>query len=165
MDGGTDLKFAKVSFEQYNNDVGGDADLTQEYADIKLPRRATAHSAGYEIFSPCSFDLECGESIKLPLGFRALIDTDKFLAIYPRSGLGSKGLVIVNTTGIGDSDYFCAEKEGRYFASLKNLSPSGKTIHIDKGQTILQCIIQRYYVTEDADASGNRFGGFGSTDQ
>ena len=42
--------FEKIFVEQYVKDVGGERhELAEEYLDIKLPRRATAKSAGYDI--------------------------------------------------------------------------------------------------------------------
>ena len=51
-------KFHKVSFEQFKKDWmdtfgQGEAEKTEEiYQQIKLPRRATAGSAGYDFFAP-----------------------------------------------------------------------------------------------------------------
>ena len=48
------MRFEKVSYDQYRKDVGGDVDLWDEYKDIKLPKRATVFSAGYDLRSPRS---------------------------------------------------------------------------------------------------------------
>ncbi len=99
-------KFEKVSFAQYVNSIGGDVDLHTEYNNIKLPRRATTGSAGYDFFSPFNFELAPGETIKIPTGIRVLLDEDKFLTIYSRSGLGFKyRLQLDNTVNIVDSDF------------------------------------------------------------
>lgn len=59
-------KFEKVSFAQYVNSIGGDVDLHTEYNNIKLPRRATTGSAGYDFFSPFNFELAPGRNNKNP---------------------------------------------------------------------------------------------------
>ena len=65
-------KFHKVSFEQFKKDWmdtfgQGEAEKTEEiYQQIKLPRRATAGSAGYDFFAPVSFRLSPGETVKIP---------------------------------------------------------------------------------------------------
>ena len=159
-------KFEKVSFEQYAKSIGGDIDLYTEYANIKLPRRATIGSAGYDFFAPFDFELIPGETIKIPTGIRALLDEDKFLAIYPRSGIGFKyRLQLDNTVGIVDSDYSWSDNEGHIFIKITNDGREGKTIHINKGEAFAQGIITQYFVTIDDEVSEVRNGGFGSTNK
>lgn len=158
------MRFEKVSCEQYAKDIGSDIDLSKEYDDIKLPKRATSGSAGYDFFSPCSFTLEQGETIKIPTGIRAIIDSDKFLAIYPRSGLGFKYRVqLDNTVGIIDSDYSNAKNEGHIMIKITNDGREGKVVEIKKGEAFAQGIIQQFFITEDDETDGIRTGGFGST--
>lgn len=157
-------KFEKVSFDQYVNSIGGDVDLRTEYNDIKLPRRATTGSAGYDFFSPFDFELAPNETIKIPTGIRVLLDKDKFLAIYPRSGLGFKyRMQLDNTVGIADSDYSGSDNEGHIFVKITNDGREDKTIHINKGEAFAQGIITQYFVTIDDETNGIRNGGFGST--
>lgn len=156
-------KFEKVSFDQYVNSIGGDVDLRTEYNDIKLPKRATTGSAGYDFFSPFDFELAPNKTIKIPTGIRVLLDKDKFLAIYPRSGLGFKHrMQLDNTVGV-DSDYFGSDNEGHIFIKITNDGREGKTIHINKGEAFAQGIIAQYFVTIDDETNGIRNGGFGST--
>ena len=97
-------KFSKVSYEQYASAVGGDIDLRAEYEAIKMPKRATSGSAGYDFFAPCDIYLSPHEDIKIPTGIRAILDADKFLACFPRSGLGFKyRIALNNTVGIIDA--------------------------------------------------------------
>ena len=160
-------KFEKVSFEQYAKlSIGDDVDIRNEYDNIKLPKRATIGSAGYDFFAPFGFKLEVGETIKIPTGIRVLLDDDKFLAIYPRSGLGFKYRVqLDNTVGIIDSDYSQSDNEGHIFIKLTNDGKANKSINISSGDAIAQGIIQQYFITEDDAATGRRNGGFGSTDK
>ena len=160
-------KFEKVSFEQYAKlSIGDDVDIRNEYDNIKLPKRATIGSAGYDFFAPFSFKLEVGETIKIPTGIRVLLDDDKFLAIYPRSGLGFKYRIqLDNTVGIIDSDYSQSDNEGHIFIKLTNDGKANKSININSGDAIAQGIIQQYFITEDDAATGRRNGGFGSTDK
>ena len=160
-------KFEKVSFEQYAKlSIGDDVDIRNEYDNIKLPKRATIGSAGYDFFAPFSFKLEVGETIKIPTGIRVLLDDDKFLAIYPRSGLGFKYRIqLDNTVGIIDSDYSQSDNEGHIFIKLTNDGKENKSININKGDAIAQGVIQQYFITEDDDTTGRRNGGFGSTDK
>ncbi|MGN1097828.1 MAG: dUTP diphosphatase, partial [Clostridia bacterium] len=156
-------KFEKVSFEQFKADFeGGNAESV--YNEIKLPRRATTGSAGYDIFSTLDFTLAPGEEIKIPTGVRVRIDEGWVLKIYPRSGLGFKfRLQLNNTVGIIDSDYYNSSNEGHIFVKITNDSKSGKSVSIKRGEAFAQGIFVEYGITEDDDADGVRDGGFGST--
>ena len=77
------------------------------YETIKLPKRATEFSAGYDFFTHIPFDLEPNQTIKIPTGIRCIMENDWVLKLYPRSGLGFKyRLELDNTVGIVDNDYF-----------------------------------------------------------
>ena len=114
-------RFQKVSWEQFlkagrclpKYRRGKDPeDLRRD----RLPRRATAGSAGYDFFSPVDFELMPGETLKMPTGIRAWMEPDWVLKIYPRSGLGFKyRLQLNNTVGIIDSDYYNSDNEGHIF--------------------------------------------------
>ena len=152
--------FEIVSDNELNNASG-----VIKREDIKLPKRATKGSAGYDFFSPIDFELQPGETIKFPTGIRCLIDEGWFLAIVPRSGLGFKyRLQLDNTIGIIDSDYSHSNNEGHIFMKLTNDSKENKTLSIKKGTAIAQGIFLPYGITYDDNADGIRNGGFGSTD-
>ena len=164
------MNFEKVSLNQFIKDVKScapglnDSDYEFMYNALKLPKRATTGSAGYDLFAPFSFQLKAGESIKIPTGIRVQLDTDKFLAIYPRSGLGFKyKLQLWNGVAIIDSDYYNSDNEGHIFIKLYNDSPESKTLLVEQGDAFAQGIIQQYFLIENDDARGVRNGGFGST--
>lgn len=156
--------FQKVSFEQYSKDVGGERSLAaEEYLDIKLPRRATSNSAGYDFYSPRSFELDPGETIKIPTGIRAHMPKGEVLKLYIRSSIGFKYDVnLSNNVGIIDSDYYSANNEGHIFVKLIN--HGDKVLEINKGDAIAQGIFQEYFLTDDdSPVSQDRKGGIGST--
>lgn len=160
-------KFYKVSFEQFaaswQDTFGQSADRTL-YDALKLPMRATAGSAGYDFFSPVTFSLAPGETIKIPTGIRVEIAEGWVLQCYPRSGLGFKyRLQLNNTVGIIDSDYYFSDNEGHIFAKLTNDSKEGKALTIEAGQGFMQGIFMPFGITEDDAATAVRNGGFGST--
>lgn len=165
----TIAKFEKVSFEQFFKDMidtSGMLDNTIEetYKNIKLPKRATTGSAGYDFYSPIDFELKPGETIKIPTGIRCLVDENWVLQIYPRSGLGFKyRLQLDNTVGIIDSDYSNSDNEGHIFIKITNDSNEGKTVKVDAGTGFAQGIFLPYGITVDDAADGIRNGGFGST--
>lgn len=132
--------------------------------DIILPRRATAGSAGYDIFAPFDIELKPGESITVPTCVNIHLPDGYFLLIAPRSGLGVKyRLQLDNTVGIIDSDYINSANEGHIMVRITNGSLENKIITIPKGTAFVQGIIMRYFTVEDDSADEQRKGGFGST--
>lgn len=167
-------KFEKVSFEQFkkdlinlfNKDIDTNADeiIKKIYDKIKIPKRATTGSAGYDFFAPFKIYIEPGQTTMIPTGIRVKIDDGWTLQCYPRSGLGFKyRMQLDNTVGIIDSDYYDSENEGHIMAKLTNDGTKGKTIYIDEGKGYMQGIFVQYGVTVDDDTTGIRNGGLGST--
>ena len=139
-------------------------DIEEIYAQIRLPRRATAGSAGYDFFSPVDVVLHPGETIKIPTGIRVEMDQEWVLKCYPRSGLGFKyRLQMNNTVGIIDSDYFYSDNEGHIFAKITNDTNKGKTVEIPAGTGFMQGIFVEYGITVDDEVTDVRNGGLGST--
>lgn len=156
-------KFEKVSFEQFKQGYSGE-NAEAVYEAIKLPKRATAGSAGYDFFAPFDIELKAGETVKIPTGIRVKIEEGWLLSLYPRSGLGFKfRLQLDNTVGIIDSDYYFSDNEGHIFAKITNDSKEGKTVTIAAGTGFMQGIFTEYGITENDEADGVRNGGFGST--
>ena len=163
-------KFHKVSeahfVEGFLDCFAGKSEIEAKeiYNTLKLPRRATAGSAGYDFFSPVDFELKPGESLKIPTGIRAEMENDWVLKLYPRSGLGFKfRLQLNNTVGIIDSDYFHSDNEGHIFIKITNDSNEGKTVQVQARTGFAQGIFLEYGITVDDDATAIRNGGFGST--
>ena len=154
-------QFELVSLEEYKKATDNALEI---YKDLKLPRRATSGSAGYDFFAPFDIVLAPGETIKIPTGIRAKMEANYVLKLYPRSGLGFKyRLQLNNTVGIIDSDYYYSDNEGHIFAKITNDTNEGKTIEIKKGTGFMQGIFLEYGITFDDDVTEVRNGGFGST--
>ena len=131
---------------------------------INEPMGATKGSAGYDFYSPLSFVLEPGETIKIPTGIRCGMNNDWVLMLFPRSGLGFKYRIrLENTVGIIDSDYFYSDNEGHIMVKITN--EGVKTMKVAKGDGFCQGIFLPYGITEDDKTEGTRNGGFGSTDK
>lgn len=163
-------QFFKVSREQFTKDwldtfeTESKEQVEELYEKINLPKRATAGSAGYDFYSPITFTLKPGETIKIPTGIRVKIQEDWVLKCYPRSGLGFKfRLQLNNTVGIIDSDYYFSDNEGHIFSKITNDSNEEKSLTIEKGNGFMQGIFVEYGITVDDDATETRNGGFGST--
>ena len=163
-------RFEKVSFEQfregYEDSFGPEKEeqLQKIYEEIRLPRRATAGSAGYDFYTPVPLTIHPGETVKIPTGIRVKMDQDGVLKCYPRSGLGFKyRLQLNNTVGIIDSDYYGSDNEGHIFAKLTNDSREGKVVELESGTGFMQGIFVEYGITVDDEVTTIRNGGFGST--
>ncbi len=153
------VKAVREGFPQY-----AETDIRQMYDSLKLPRRATKGSAGYDFFSPFAFLLPPGETIRIPTGIRVKMEEDWVLKLYPRSGLGFKfRLQMDNTVGIIDSDYFYSDNQGHIFVKLTNDTNEAKTLNVEQGTGIVQGIFLEYGITVDDQVEGIRNGGFGST--
>ncbi len=163
-------KFEKVSIEQFREgwtDAFGEVDeteLREIYEAVRLPKRATAGSAGYDFFAPARISLAPGETVKIPTGIRVWMEPEWVLKCYPRSGLGFKfRLQLNNTVGIIDSDYYYSDNEGHIFAKITNDSNEGKALEVKAGDGFMQGIFVEYGITLDDDVTEVRNGGFGST--
>lgn len=160
-------RFEKVSFEQFKNSFDSEytlEEITEMYNNLKLPKRATVGSAGYDFFAPFDITLAPRQTIKIPTGIRAKMEVEWVLKLYPRSGLGFKyRLQLNNTVGIIDSDYYYSSNEGHIFAKITNDSNENKTVEIKALTGFMQGIFLEYGITYDDEVTEIRDGGFGST--
>ena len=69
-------KFHKVSFEQFAKDWKdtfeqySEEEICNIYDSLKLPKRATTGSAGYDFYAPVDVTMKPGEIVKIPTGIR-----------------------------------------------------------------------------------------------
>ena len=161
-------KFEKVTWGQYCAGRGCDPanvftePYAQEYDNIKIPKRATTGSAGYDFFAPFDFSLVPGATIKIPTGIRCILKEGFVLKEYPRSGLGFKYRVrLDNTVGIIDSDYYKSDNEGYIFIKITN--EGQQILKVKQGEAFCQGIIVEHFYAEEDEVTEQRNGGFGST--
>ena len=137
-----------------------------EDKNINLPVRKTKHSAGY--------DVEAAEDIVIPMftpgckptliptGLKAYCMEDECYLLLNRSSGPKKGFILANSVGLIDSDYYGnPDNDGHIMFAFYNVKE--EDIEIKKGDAIGQAIFQKYLITDEDDASGDRVGGFGST--
>ena len=138
-----------------------------ENQGINLPVRKTKKSAGY--------DVEAAEDCVIPAykfgqkptlvktGIKAYMPDDEYLMLCNRSSNpGKKGLVMANSVGIIDSDYYGnPDNDGAFMYAFYNFFDHD--LEIKKGDCIGQAIFQKYYTVDEDNAEGKREGGFGST--
>ncbi len=140
-----------------------------EDKDIHLPVRKTKYSAGY--------DIEAAEDTVIPsfkkgmnptlikTGLKAYMQDDEMLLLYNRSSNPKKkGLIMANSVGVIDKDYYGnPDNDGHFMFAFYNIKD--EDILVKKGEAIGQAIFQKYLVTDDDVAEGERVGGFGSTNK
>lgn len=180
------MHFAKISREQWTKDLmdlyGFEhpskeqlEEINRLYDEIKLPRRATKYSAGYDFFVAGDVMIPMEQSGVIPSGVKWVCDAeedkDKVLQIYPRSGIGFKtGVRLMNTVGIIDADYWEGDNEGHIMFKLYNpmnlhSNPTGH-LRVNNGEAIVQGVITKYYTCDDEEEiTEERKGGMGSTDE
>ena len=140
-----------------------------EDKNINLPKRSTKYAAGY--------DMEAAEDtiipafkpgVKptlIPTGLKAYMQDDEMLCLYNRSSNPKKkGLVLANSVGIVDKDYYGnADNDGHIMYAMWNFKD--EDIKVEKGERIGQAIFQKYLIADNDNADAERTGGFGSTDK
>ena len=167
------MKFETVTYDQFKKDIGNFAirpnndkwEIEDIYNSIKIPRRATTGSAGYDFYMPFKVFIEPKTAVTIPTGIKVELDKSKVLEIYPRSGLGFKhGMRLMNTVGIIDADYYNNESnEGHIMIKIYN--PSDVTLELAAGSAFAQGIIKEYFLVDDDEPRiKTRTGGMGSTD-
>ena len=138
-----------------------------ENQDIHLPIRKTKCSAGY--------DVEAAEDVTIPAfkpgvkptlvktGLKAYCPEDEYYMLVNRSSNpGKKGLILANSIGIIDSDYYGNESnDGHFMFAFYNFFDHD--VEIKKGDAIGQLIFMKYLTADNDNAQGERKGGFGST--
>lgn len=130
---------------------------------IKIPTRGTNTSSGYDISTPVDIIIEPGETSELIMTDVCVqLQPNEFLMIVPRSSLGIKrNLMMVNTVGIIDSDYYDNVSNGGNIG-IKLYNFGRNLVTISAGEKLVQGIILKYETFGDYVAA-TRDGGFGST--
>lgn len=140
-----------------------------EEMGVNLPVRKTKCSAGY--------DIEAVEDCVVPsfkkgdkptlikTGIKAYMPEDEVLVLANRSSNpGKKGLILANSIGVVDSDYYGnPDNDGHIMFAFYNIKE--EAIQIKKGDAIGQGIFQKYLIADEDLAEGERIGGFGSTNK
>lgn len=140
-----------------------------ENKEINMPIRKTKFSAGY--------DIEAAEDCVIPVfvagqkptlvktGLKVYMEDDEVFMLYNRSSNpGKKGLILANSVGVIDKDYYGnPDNDGHVMFAFYNIK--AEPIEIKKGDVIGQGIFQKYFIADDDVAEGDRMGGFGSTNK
>ena len=134
---------------------------------IKLPKRSTSKSAGYDFFAIEDVYIppyKLGDDpTMIPTGVKVKMQDDEYLMLVNRSSNPKKKkLVIPNSLGIIDADYYGNEdNEGEMFFGFYNLS--NETVVVKKGEKLGQGIFMKYLLIDNDQTTEVRHGGWGST--
>lgn len=140
-----------------------------EDKSINLPIRKTKGAAGYDIEAAedCVIEpFKPGDNPTLvKTGLKAYMPEDEYLMLCNRSSNPKKkGLVMANSVGIIDADYYGnPDNDGAIMFAFYNVK--NETVTIKKGEAIGQGIFMKYLTVDNDSADGIRTGGFGSTDK
>ena len=156
-----------------------------ENLDINLPVRKTKNSVGYDIeaaedtvipsiwktvfsnmgkFLKGDTEFENFKPTLVKTGIKSYFNEDEALFLANRSSHpGKKGLVLANSIGVIESDYYGnPDNDGHLMFAYYNFFPVDVTIK--KHEPAGQAFFQKFLITDDDKATGMRMGGFGSTD-
>ena len=146
------MRYFEVVKDEYRKNKG----------EIKLPTRATEHSAGYDFYSPVDVAIQPNESVLIFTDVKAHMYYDNALFLFVRSSMGKHPVVIANGTGIIDCDYYGnPDNDGNIGFRLLNLGNTPYEIKV--GDRIGQGVFVKYGTVKNDDTAGLRTGGFGST--
>ena len=129
---------------------------------INLPIRKTKNSAGY--------DIEAAEDTIIPpfksgmkptlvkTGLKAYCEPDEFYMLCNRSSNpGKRGLVLANSVGIIDSDYYeNPDNDGHFMFAYYNFFDHD--IEIKKGDVVGQAIFMKYLTVDNDNATRRKNG-------
>ena len=156
-----------------------------ENSEINMPIRKTKNSVGYDIeaaedtiipsiwktvfsnfqkFLKGNHEYDTIKPTLVKTGIKAYFGEDEALFLANRSSHpGKKGLVLANSIGVIESDYYGnPDNDGHIMFAYYNFYPVDTTIK--KHDPVGQAFFQKFLITDDDKDEGKRMGGFGSTD-
>lgn len=133
----------------------------KKLADVETPSYAHEGDAGIDLRSSEQYTISPGDSAKVKTGIAVQIPDGCVGLVFPRSGLGSKGLTMRNAVGVVDSGY-----RGEVMAALWNTTRADWVIY--PGDRIAQLVIVPFArceieEAESLDDTDRGEGGYGST--
>lgn len=126
-----------------------------------VPAYAHEGDAGLDLRSTEDTLIPIGQSKLIGTGLRCEIPDGCVGLVFPRSGLGSKGVTIRNAVGVVDSGY-----RGEVMCALWNTTESA--FHVHRGDRICQMVVVPYMaceldVVDELSGSERGSDGHGST--
>ena len=130
--------------------------------DITLPTRATKSSIAYDFYTPIDTVVPPMQSAMIWTDVKAKFNPDEALLINVRSSMGKQPIMLANTQGWIESDYYSnSDNDGNIGIRLFNLSAT--PYEIKAGDRIAQGMFIKYLVADNGNTDVKRQGGFGSS--
>ena len=130
--------------------------------NITLPTRATKSSIAYDFYSPVDTIINPMQSVMIWTDIKAKFNPDEALLINVRSSMGKLPVMIANTQGWIESDYYSnPDNDGNIGIRLFNLGT--EPYHIKVGDRIAQGMFIKYLEADNGNTDNTRQGGFGSS--
>ena len=131
--------------------------------DITIPSIWKSVFKNFKNFLSSSDEVSDIKPTKVFTGIKAYFQEDEVMTIANRSSGPSKvGLVMSNSVGIFECDYYeNPDNDGNIIFQFYNFFPTDITIK--KGDRIGQAYFQKFLITDNDNATGERLGGIGST--
>lgn len=145
--------------------------------DIPMPRYAKEGDAGFDLRSTSAVEIAPGDTVTVGTGLAFEIPEGYVGLVFPRSGLGSRGVNLANCVGVIDSGY-----RGQVMAPLHNnrkcaiFTAHGVFdnragdgyVRIERGDRVAQMVVVPFATCEfeevdELAASERGTGGFGSS--
>lgn len=128
--------------------------------EVPVPARATTGSAGFDLASAEDVRLQSGAVTLVRTGWKMRAPAGTFLEVRPRSGLSSRGVLMVNAPGTIDRDY-----AGEIKVPLTFLFDGGYDIRVGDRIAQIRLVADRpaEFTVGVVAAVRSRSGGFGST--
>lgn len=125
------------------------------------PTYAHSGDAGMDLRAVDWYTIAPGESAMVRTGLHVQIPNGYVGLVFPRSGLGSKGITLRNAVGVVDSGY-----RGQVLAALWNTT--SEPFEVSRGDRVCQLVIMPYARCEvekvdELDDTERGEGGYGST--
>lgn len=130
--------------------------------DITLPTRATKSSIAYDFYAPIDTIVLPMQSVMIWTDVKAKFNPDEALLINVRSSMGKQPIMLANTQGWIESDYYSnSDNDGNIGIRLFNLGAT--PYEIKAGDRIAQGMFIKYLVADNGNTDVKRQGGFGSS--
>ncbi|MGL6025421.1 MAG: hypothetical protein ACRC0F_12520 [Cetobacterium sp.] len=138
--------------------------MRKHKGEIQLPTRGSQHAIAYDIYSPIECVIKPNERKLIFSDVKAYFQDEEALLINVRSSMGKHGIMMANSTGWVESDYYNNESnDGNLGVFLYNSSDIDFEIKV--GDRIGQAMFIPFLIADNGNTDSVRKGGFGSTNK
>lgn len=137
--------------------------ISEENDESLIPKRETEHAAGYDFKASETVTIQPGEIKLVGTGIKSYMSEGEVLFLFDRSSNPrKKGIVLINSVGVIDGDYYNnPSNEGHIMGQFQNIT--NKPVTIERGERMMQGVFVPFLKVDNDNATGQRTGGFGST--